>query len=90
LAKPEAPSLSAARVTAEGSLQGLGKFESQIDIDKDRAAEYPAGEGGIILISRLLGLLLIFLGEALTLSLLRVTWPGAALDNCNSENGRKA
>ena len=90
LAKPEAPSLSAARVTAEGSLQGLGKFESQSDIDKDRAAEYPAGEGGIILISRLLGLLLIFLGEALTLSLLRVTWPGAALDNCNSENGRKA
>jgi len=85
LAKTDAPSLSAARVAADGSLQGLGEFEPQIDIDKDLA-----GEGGTILIDRLLGLLLIFLGEALTLSLLRLAWPGAALDDCNSENGRKA
>jgi hypothetical protein len=70
--------------------RGLDEFEFQIDNDKDRAAEQPAGEGGIILISSLLGLLLTFLGEALTLSLLRVTWPGAALDDRNSENGRKA
>jgi hypothetical protein len=55
------------------------------EMDKDRA-----GEAGTILIARLLGLLLIFLGEALTLSLLRVTWPGAALNDCNSENGRNA
>jgi hypothetical protein len=94
LARTEAPSLSAARISADGALQGLGQgldeFERQIDNDKDRAAEHPAGEGGTILIARLLGLLLIFLGEALTLSLLRITWPGAALDNCNSVNGRKA
>ncbi len=66
------------------------RFETQIDIDKDRAGESPAGEGGIILIARLLGLLLLFLGEALTLSLLRNAWPGAAFDDRNSENGRKA
>jgi len=90
LARLEAPSLSAARVTADGSLQGLGALEHQIDIDKDRAGAYSAGEGGMILITRLLGLLLIFLGEALTLSLLRVSWPAAALDDSNSENGRKA
>ena len=83
-AKSEAPSLWAVQVAADGSLQGLGEFEPQIDIDKDLA-----GEGGTILIDRLLGLLLIFLGEALTLSLLRLAWPGAALDDCNSENGRK-
>ena len=59
LARSEAPSLSAARVSADGSLQGLGEFEPQIDIDKDRAGGYPAGEGGIVLIARLLGLLLI-------------------------------
>jgi hypothetical protein len=53
--------------------------------NKDRA-----GEGGIILIARLLGLLRIFLGEALTLSLLRNAWPGAAFDDRNSGNGRKA
>jgi hypothetical protein len=90
LAKSEAPSLSAARVSADGSLQGLGEFEAQIDIDKDRDDEYPAGERGTILIARLLGLLLIFLGKALTLSLLLNAWPGAALDDRNSRNGRKA
>jgi hypothetical protein len=94
LARMDAPSLSAARISADGALQGLGQglheSECQIDNDKDRAAEHPAGEGGVILISRLLGLLLVFLGEALTLSLLRVTWPGAALDDSNFENGRKA
>jgi hypothetical protein len=94
LARTEAPSLSAARISADGALTGLGQvpgeFECQIDNHKDQAAEQSGGEGGIILISSLLGLLLIFLGEALTLSLLRVTWPGAALDDSNSENGRKA
>jgi hypothetical protein len=83
-AKSEAPGLWAVQVAVDGSLRGLGEFEPQIDIDKN-----VAGEGGIVLIARLLSLLLIFLGEALTLRLLRVTWPGAALDNCNSENGRK-
>jgi hypothetical protein len=90
LARTEAHSLSAVRVSADGALQGLGEIEPQFDIDKIRAGEFPAGEGGIILIAQLLGLLLLFLGDALTLSLLRVTWPGAALDDCNSENGRKA
>ena len=85
LARPEAPSLGATRVTADGSLQGLGGIETQIDSDKDRA-----GEGGIVLIARLLGLLRIFLGEALTLSLLRNAWPGEAFDDRNAGDGRKA
>ena len=88
LARLEAPSLGSTRVTADGSLQGLRELEPQIDIDKDRAEAHPDGEGGTILIARLLGLLLIFLGEALTLSLLRISWPGAALDDSNSEHGR--
>jgi hypothetical protein len=76
---------------AEGeSLQGLGEFEPQIDMDKDLSGEFPAGDGGIVLIARLLGLLLIFLGEALTLSLLRNAWPGEAFDDRNSIHGRKA
>ncbi len=89
LARKEAPGLNAVGVSADGSLRGLGGIELQFDIDKIRAGEFPAGEAEIILIARLLGLLLIFLGEALTLSLLRATWPGAALDDCKSENGRK-
>jgi len=93
-AKTEAPGLWAARVAPDGALQGLGQsldeLEDQIDIDKGLADEFPADEGGIILIARLLGLLLIFLGETLTLSLLRVTWPEASLDDRNSEYGRKS
>jgi hypothetical protein len=90
LARTEEPSLSAVRVSEDGALQGLGEIENRFDIDKIQAGEFPAGRGGIILIARLLGLLLIFLGEPLTVSLLRSTWPGAALDDRNSENGRKA
>ena len=84
LARTEAPSLSAARVAADGSLQGLGEFEQQLDIDKDRA-----GEGGIILIACLLGLLLIFLGESLTLRLLQAKWPEAALNRATLAVARK-
>jgi hypothetical protein len=90
LARKEAPILSAVQVTANGALQGLGEIEHQFDIDKVQAGEFPAGEGETILIARLLGLLLLFLGEALTLSLLRVTWPGADFYECSSENGGKA
>jgi hypothetical protein len=78
LARPEVPSLSAARVAADGSLQGMGEIETQIDMDKDRPSD-----GEIVLIARLLGLLRIFLGEALTLSLLRNAWPGEIFDDRN-------
>jgi hypothetical protein len=84
-AKSEAPSLCATRVAADGSLQGLDELEPQIDFDKNQA-----GDGGIILIARLLGLLRIFLGEALTLSLLRNVWPGEVFDDRNSAHGRSA
>lgn len=91
-AKSEAPGLWAVRLAADGSLQGLGEsepiegeLEPQSGSDKDRA-----GDLGVILIARLLGLLLIFLGESLTLRLLRDAWPAAAFDECNSGNGRNA
>jgi hypothetical protein len=89
-AKSEAPSLWALQVAEGGSLQGLGEFEPQIDFDKDPVGEFAAGDGGIILIARLLELLGIFLGEALTLSLLRIAWPGEVFDDRNSAQGRKA
>jgi len=85
LSRPEVPSLSAARVAQDGSFHGLGEIEAQFEIDRDQA-----GDGGVILIARLLGLLRIFLGEALTLSLLRNAWPSEVIDDHNSGNGRKA
>jgi hypothetical protein len=83
LARPEASSLSAARITEDGSLQGLAEIESPSEIRNDQV-----GEGGLILIARLLGLLRIFLGEALTLSLLRNTWPGEVNNDSTTEYGR--
>jgi hypothetical protein len=85
LARSEVPSLSTVQVGTDGNLEGLSSIEPSIKAEQDRVQE-----GGVILISRLLGLLLIFLGEALTLSLLREAWPGAALDDRNSGNGRKS
>jgi hypothetical protein len=85
LARSEVPSLSAVQVGADGNLEGMSTIEPSIEVELDRVHE-----GGVILISRLLGLLFIFLGEALTLSLLREAWPGTALDDRNSGNGRKS
>jgi hypothetical protein len=85
LARPEAPNLSAARVATDGSLQGLSEFGTKFDIDTNQA-----GDGEIILIARLLGLLRVFLGEALTLRLLRDAWPGEDFDDCSSAHGRNA
>jgi hypothetical protein len=89
-AKSESPALWAVQVAAGGSLQGLGEFEPQIEMEKDLAGEFQGDDGGIILIARLLGLLRTFLGEALTLSLLRNAWPGETFDDRNSAHGRKA
>jgi len=84
LAKLEQPALSAARIAADGTLMGLSEMEDRIDMD-----ERQAGEAGIQLIAGLLGLLRMFLGEALTLSLLRDAWPGAVFGDSNTANGRK-
>ena len=62
LARAEAPSLSVVQVAADGSLQGLADFRSQVDGDQAR-------EAGIILITELLGLLVRVVGEAMTLQL---------------------
>jgi hypothetical protein len=62
LARAEAPSLSAVQVAADGSLQGLDELEPEIDTEQVR-------EAGIILITKLLGLLVRVVGEATTLQL---------------------
>jgi hypothetical protein len=84
LARSEDPSLGAVRVAADGNLEGMSTIEPPINMEKDRIHE-----GGVILISRLLGLLQIFLGEALTMNLIRDVWPDSAIDDGNPQNGRK-
>jgi hypothetical protein len=84
LARSEEPSLGAVQVGTDGNLEGMSAIEPSIKVEQDRVHE-----GGVVLISRLLGLLLIFLGEALTMNMIRDVWPDAALDDRSSENGRK-
>jgi hypothetical protein len=82
LARAEAPSLSAVQVTGDGSIQGLGELSPQSDTDH-------VGEGVAILIAQLLGLLRTFIGEALTLRLVRELWRDAAFDDPNFGDGEK-
>ncbi len=79
LAKAEAPGLRAVEVGADGILVRLGEGEPPSSSGK-------TSKGEILLIAHLLALLLVFLGEALTLGLLQDAWPKATLDHFGSES----
>jgi hypothetical protein len=83
LARAEAPSLSTLQVAADGSLKGLDELASQTD-------KRQARDEGAIVIAQLIGLLLTFVGEGLTLRLVQDVWPEAAFDGRVSEKERKA
>jgi hypothetical protein len=83
LARAEAPSLSAVQVATDGSLKGLDELSSQTDKEQAR-------DGGAILIAQLIGLLLTFIGEGLTLRLVQDVWPEAAFDGPRFREERKA
>jgi hypothetical protein len=83
LARAEAPGLSAVQIAADGSLKGLDELASQADKGQAR-------DVGAILIAQLIGLLLTFIGESLTLRLIQNVWPEAAFDGRVSDKERKA
>jgi hypothetical protein len=83
LARPEAPSLSAVQVSADGSLQGLNELALQTDKGQAR-------DVGAILITQLIGLLLTFIGEGLTSRMVQDVWPEAAFAGRVFEKERKA
>ncbi|HVB28833.1 MAG TPA: hypothetical protein VNG91_03370 [Terriglobia bacterium] len=85
LARAEAPSLSAVQVGADGSLKGLDEFGPQKEKVKNQAVE-----AGAILIARLLDLLLLFIGEGITLRLVQDVWPEAAFSTRESGKEKKA
>ena len=82
-ARAEAPSLSAVQVAPDGALLGLDELEPQIGTDR-------AGNVGAILIAQLIGLLLTFIGEGLTLRMVQDVWPEAAFDGRDSEREKQA
>ncbi len=89
MAKLEDYSLAAVQIAEDGSLLGFNDYDLQIETHKGRTKEYQSSERGSMLIARLLNLLHIFLGEALTLRLLRNAWPDATFDVRNSGTGEK-
>jgi hypothetical protein len=73
LASADVPALQSVKIGADGSLDG---FE-QIFADKGTGAE--GGEAAVAITSHLLDLLVTFIGEPLTLTLVRAAWPDTSL-----------
>lgn len=78
LAKAEAPELSAVQVEADGSLAGLS-------VDESGKRHFANGE--VVLVAHLLGLLVIFVGEALMLRLVNDMWPKASFADLEFDKG---
>jgi hypothetical protein len=74
LTNAEVPWLRSVHVRADGSFEGLDELGTQVDPKE-------IFEGCVVLLAQLLGLLVAFIGEDLTLHLTREVWPKKPLDN---------
>ena len=82
LANAEAPWLCAVQLKADGSFEGLDELGAQVDPDE-------IFEGCVVLLAQLLRLLVAFIGEDLTLWLVREAWPKLSLNNFDFGKGNK-
>jgi len=73
LATRQAPSLKNLRVEADGSLVKVDEIRRELDAEEAR-------RGSVVLVVELLRLLIMLIGEPLTLSLVREAWPDASLE----------
>jgi len=73
LTSADVPALQSVKIGADGRLEG---FE-QIVADKGTGAA--GGEAAVAITAHLLDLLVTFIGEPLTLTLVRAAWPDASL-----------
>lgn len=77
LARTEAPLLAGVQIKADGTFLYSPQMEAQ-------AASAEAVRAGAALVDQLLGLLITFIGEALTLRLVQDVWPQTALKDLTS------
>ena len=75
----EVPWLRAVRARADDSLAGLAELHAQLGPEE-------FFEGEVVLLSRLLGLLVAFIGEKLTLRLVSEVWPEFSLNDLDLKN----
>ncbi len=80
LASAEVPWLRAVHVNADGSFEGLDELGAQVDPDE-------IFEGCVVLLAQLLGLLVAFIGENLTLWLVREVWPKLSINALDLDIG---
>ena len=80
LANAEVPWLRAVHVKSVGSLEGLDELEAQVGPDEFL-------EGRVVLLAQLLGLMVVFIGESLTLRLVRDVWPRLSLNDLDFDKG---
>jgi len=83
------PHLSAVRVGADGSLVGLRGATGRIQGTGGNETPEDTVEGAVAVVAHLLGLLITFIGEDLTLRILSTVWPELAFDDATGgENER--
>jgi hypothetical protein len=82
MAIAEVPPLQAAHVAADGRLEGFDALETGID-------QEAIAEGRVIVVAQLIGLLVAFIGEKLTLQLVREVWPKLEAEDLNLLKGNK-
>jgi len=68
LANVEVPWLETVHVKADGSMEGLNEIKAQVEPED-------IAEGSVVVFAQLLGLLVAFIGETLTLRMVREVWP---------------
>ncbi len=74
LATPQAPWLASLHIQPDGSLGGVADIESRVAPDA-------ITEGSVVLVAELLGLLVAFIGEILTLRMVQEVWPELPLQD---------
>jgi len=80
ISRKELDSLHTVHVKADGSLERADELEVQADLEE-------LAEGSVVLVAQLLGLLVAFIGETLTLRLVREVWPKRSLDDFDFGKG---
>lgn len=81
LATVEVPWLRVVKVNAAGALEGWEELHAQLGPEK-------FFEGRVALMAQLLGLLVAFIGEKLTVRLVREVWPKLSLSDANLDKGK--
>jgi len=83
LANEEVRWLRAVHVISDGSLTGLQELQAQLTPEQ-------FFEGRTVLLAQLLGLLVAFIGENLTVRLVREVWPNLSLSDLDFGKGDKS